>query len=143
MALPRRSVFQSRTGYALAVCAELGAPVLRFLSARVTGAQTPPSQWRRGLILGHTHIGDVLFRTASLPQLARALPECEWHYLATAEGAQLHGRPSLFTIVKSLFTVVNTDSDDGVGDERTVAAVLVKPFQTACHHLHGGVAVGE
>jgi heptosyltransferase-2 len=100
MVLPRRTVFQSRAGYALAVCAELGAPVLRFLSTRVTGAQTPPKQWRQGLILGHTHIGDVLFRTASLPHLARALPECEWHYLSTTESAQvLAGNPHLSSVL--------------------------------------------
>src|SRR5712692_8977062 len=43
----------------------------------------------------------------------------------------------------SLFSVVNADGDDGVGDERAVAAVLVEQFQTAHHHRHVGAAVGE
>src|SRR4030095_14419809 len=43
----------------------------------------------------------------------------------------------------SLFTVVNADGDDGVGNERAVAAVLIESCQTARHHLHGSMAVGE
>src|SRR5262249_26341351 len=43
----------------------------------------------------------------------------------------------------SLSAVVNADGDDSVGDERSVAAVRVQQFQTARHHLHSGVAVGE
>src|SRR4029453_17241856 len=43
----------------------------------------------------------------------------------------------------SLFTVVNSDGDDGIGNEGAVAAVLIESFQTARHHLHGSMAVGE
>ncbi len=43
----------------------------------------------------------------------------------------------------SLCAVVNADGDDGVGDERTVTAVRVEPFQTTPHDLHGGAAVGK
>src|ERR671936_364325 len=46
-------------------------------------------------------------------------------------------------VVHTLFAVVNADGDDGVGDERAVAAIRVEQFQTAHHHLHMGVAVGE
>ena len=42
----------------------------------------------------------------------------------------------------SLFAIVNADGDDGIGDERTVAAILVEQFQTA-YHLHVGATVGE
>ena len=43
----------------------------------------------------------------------------------------------------SLCSVVNADGDNGVGDERAVAAVLVEQFQTAHHHSHIGAIVGE
>jgi hypothetical protein len=43
----------------------------------------------------------------------------------------------------SLCAVVHADGDDGVGNECAVAAVLVVSFQTARHHLHSSVAVGE
>ena len=46
-------------------------------------------------------------------------------------------------VVHTLFAVVNADGDDGVGDERAVAAVLVEQFQPAHHHLHMGAAVRE
>ena len=43
----------------------------------------------------------------------------------------------------SLFAVIDADGNDGVGDERTIAAVCVEQFQTARHHLHCSVAVGK
>src|SRR5213080_4352589 len=46
-------------------------------------------------------------------------------------------------LASSLFSVVNADGNDGVGDKRAVAAVLVEQFQTAHYHLHMGAAVGE
>lgn len=53
------------------------------------GGAADPSEWRNGLILSHTHIGDVLYRTCSLDALARGLPRCRWSYLVTPQGADL------------------------------------------------------
>jgi ADP-heptose:LPS heptosyltransferase len=53
------------------------------------GAATEPAQWRNGLILSHSHIGDVLYRTCSLNALACGLPRCTWSYLVTPQGAEL------------------------------------------------------
>ena len=44
---------------------------------------------------------------------------------------------------KALDAVVHADGDDGVGDERAVAAVLIEHFQTTHHYVHSGAAVGE
>ena len=60
-----------------AYLSEMAAPALRAVARRhVRGQPTPPGEWRTLVILGGNHIGDVLFRTASLPVLRRALPDC-------------------------------------------------------------------
>jgi ADP-heptose:LPS heptosyltransferase len=92
-----RQAFRTRRKYLLGVASEIGAPLLR-LGARVfCGAgSSPPTEWRNGLILGHNHIGDVLYRTCSLPTLRAALPQCEWDYLAgPVSGQVLEGNPSI------------------------------------------------
>ena len=54
------------------------------------GARTDsPESWRRGLLLGADHIGDVLYNTASLPILAEAFPLCEWHYVASPPASEV------------------------------------------------------
>lgn len=61
---------------------------------------TPPASWRRGLILSHTHIGDVLYRTCSLEALAAGLPECRWDILTSPGTAEvLAGNPSIADVV--------------------------------------------
>ena len=92
-----RSAFRTRTKYLLGVASEIGAPLLRLGARAMCGGQSsPPSEWRRGLILGHNHIGDVLYRTCSLPALRAALPHCEWDYLAgPVSGQVLKGNPSI------------------------------------------------
>jgi ADP-heptose:LPS heptosyltransferase len=46
------------------------------------------------VILGHDHIGDVLYRTPSLPHLARVAPECRWTFATSPAGAEiLEGNP--------------------------------------------------
>ncbi|MFL5582902.1 MAG: glycosyltransferase family 9 protein [Gemmatimonadaceae bacterium] len=79
------------------MAAEAAAPALRLAArAWARGPASPPASWRRGLILGHTHIGDLLYRTASLPPLRRALPACEWDILAAPQSAAvLRGNPHL------------------------------------------------
>ena len=64
------------------------------------GATSEPRAWRKGLIVGHNHIGDVLYRTCSLAQLAEGLPDCEWSYLASpASSALLEGNPAISRIL--------------------------------------------
>lgn len=75
----------------------MGAPALR-LWARVASPEkpTPPTSWRRGVLFGAHHIGDILYNTASLPALSQAFPQCEWQCVADATAAQvLAGNPYL------------------------------------------------
>jgi ADP-heptose:LPS heptosyltransferase len=64
------------------------------------GATSEPRAWRKGLIVGHNHIGDVLYRTCSLAQLAEGLPDCKWSYLASpSSAALLEGNPALAEVL--------------------------------------------
>jgi heptosyltransferase-1 len=84
----RRDAFRKRRNLMLAYGSELASPLLRLLAGAATrGPRTKPGDWRRGLILSHTHIGDVLYRTSSLPVLRESLPRCEWSYATSAESA--------------------------------------------------------
>jgi len=73
--------FRSRANYALAVLSEVLWPLLWLLGRLVSGRPSPREEWRRGVLLGADHIGDVLYRTASLPGLAEATPGCVWSWL--------------------------------------------------------------
>lgn len=56
--------------------------------------------WRRGLILSHTHIGDLLYRSCSLPALRKALPDCDWTYAASPGAADvLANNPHLHEVL--------------------------------------------
>src|SRR5687767_10376389 len=72
----------------LGKASEAGAPLLR-LAARGMSKRTPspPSEWKRGLILSHNHMGDVLYRTCSLPVLRSSLPDCSWTFLTSPSSA--------------------------------------------------------
>lgn len=63
-----------------AVLTEWAAPLLGPWARARCGPPTPPSEWRRLVILGSSHIGDVLFRTPSLPALRAGLPDCHITY---------------------------------------------------------------
>jgi ADP-heptose:LPS heptosyltransferase len=82
--------FVTRRNEMLARASEVIAPILRVATRLRAGrGPLPPADWRRGLIVGHTHIGDVLYRTSSLPHLRRLLPNCAWDYLAAPVSAPL------------------------------------------------------
>jgi len=117
--IPDRSTFAEPRKYALAVASELAAPVLRGTAAMLArGLPSAPQAWRRGLILGHNHIGDVLYRTPSLPHLRRALPNCEWHYLAAPHSAEvLVGNP----YVHQVHTLRRDDNRWRLGREQFAA----------------------
>lgn len=99
--LPRRENFRDASHFAVATASEFVAPVLR-LGARAISRRPPsaPSTWRRALIVGHGHIGDVLCQTVSLDGLARGLPKCTFDYLTTPLAAEvLYGNPALHRVL--------------------------------------------
>ena len=98
---PDRTQFRDGSRYLAAVASEIASPILRaYAGLRARGPATRPSEWRRGLIIGSGHIGDVLYRTCSLNALASGLPDCEWTYLTTPDGAELlRGNPALANVL--------------------------------------------
>ena len=97
----RPAAFRQKRNLALGIASEIAAPVLRpIASSFAKGKVSPPSQWRRGLILAHNHIGDVLYRTPSLQALHEGLPQCEWSFLTTPSSAEiLKGNPHLSEVI--------------------------------------------
>ena len=81
--------FRSRRQLMCAYATEAFAPILRMASRSFTGASMPPKEWRKGLLVGANHIGDILYRSSSLRQLAKGLPECSWDILAPDPAAQV------------------------------------------------------
>ena len=85
-----RDDFGRRINYYLACVAESLSPIQRMaVRYYVDRVPQPQDCWRRGLIIGSHHIGDVLWRTASLEALNHALPNCVWYYLTSASSAPL------------------------------------------------------
>ncbi len=83
-----RAAFRRPRNALLGVISEAVAPLLRMGASSVArGSPSPASSWRRGLILGHNHLGDVLYRTCSLSQLRSRLPGCAWSYLTSPGSA--------------------------------------------------------
>lgn len=83
------TAFRRKTNYALGLASEIIAPVIRPAARLMTGAPSPKSSWRRGLIIAHNHIGDVLYRTPSLQALRNGLPDCEWSFLTSQTSAEV------------------------------------------------------
>jgi heptosyltransferase-2 len=78
---------------------EAAGPLLRVQARARTGPPSKPDQWRKALILGDNHIGDLLYRSASLERLKSGLPQCEFHYLTAPDSAQvIEGNPALAAI---------------------------------------------
>lgn len=94
---PLRSAFRSPRLYWLAVLSEWLAPVVRAAGrARRLRPPTPPRMWRRAVLYGAHHIGDVLYNTPSLGALRQGLPDCElWHVAEGASTEALRGNPHL------------------------------------------------
>lgn len=92
--------FQRKGNYWLAAASEALGPVLRAWAETRAGAPSAPESWRKGLLLGAGHIGDVLYRTGSLPDLARAFPQCRWFFAAPWPAREvLGGNPFLAGVV--------------------------------------------
>lgn len=81
--------FRRKSNLLLARALETVAPLLRATARRRCGPARPPREWRRVLILGDNHLGDVLYRTCSLGPLKERLPNCEFYYLAAPVSAPL------------------------------------------------------
>ena len=78
-----RQTFRRSSNYYLALASEVFRPAIRAYSRwRASGSTTRPAQWQRGVLLGASHIGDVLYRSASLGPLKAGLPDCAWHYFS-------------------------------------------------------------
>ncbi|MEO5903575.1 MAG: glycosyltransferase family 9 protein [Gemmatimonadaceae bacterium] len=83
------SAFRHKKNYALGLASEIAAPLMRPVARMMTRAPSPPASWKKGLIIAHNHIGDVLYRTASLQALRSGLPNCEWSFLTSPSTADM------------------------------------------------------
>ncbi len=100
MRFPDRRPFRKPSNWLAAVAIEALAPVLRTYARAKTSAPSPPRAWKRALITGASHIGDLLYRSASLEPLKAGLPDCEFHYLATPGSSEiLESNPALTSIL--------------------------------------------
>lgn len=87
---PVQETFRKRTNFAIAVLSEFAAPLLSFgARTRCRRSPRPADEWRRGVLLGAGHIGDILYNTGSLPVLKQAFPNCEWYFVASAPADQI------------------------------------------------------
>lgn len=95
------AAFRTRSKRWLAHTSEFVAPLLQVGATIASrGAPSEPKAWRKGLIIGHNHIGDVLYRTCSLEKLAELLPQCEWSYLTSPFSSELLERnPALAEVL--------------------------------------------
>ena len=84
-----KEAFAQPQNYWLARALQPAQPLVRGLCRWRCGKPTPVESWRRLLVLGDHHIGDVLYRSASLGRLKHALPHCEIHYCASPVSAPL------------------------------------------------------
>ncbi|PAW77646.1 MAG: hypothetical protein B9S32_10220 [Verrucomicrobia bacterium Tous-C9LFEB] len=100
MAWPQANTFRSRTNYLLACSTELASPFLKAYARHyATAAPSSPRHWRKAILLGANHIGDLLYRSASLAALQRGLPECRFDYAAPSPANEvLEGNPAIHRI---------------------------------------------
>jgi ADP-heptose:LPS heptosyltransferase len=89
MELPLRKAFRSRRNYWAALFSEIGRPVLRSWSKGLAkGPCSRPRDWRKALLIGASHIGDILYLTGSIKALARGLPECRLHIVSCVPASE-------------------------------------------------------
>lgn len=95
------SAFRQKRNLALGIASEIAAPLLRPIASSLSkGRVSEPGEWRKGLIVAHNHIGDVLYRTPSLQALRDGLPQCEWSFLTTPSSAEiLKGNPNIAEVI--------------------------------------------
>jgi len=97
---PASAPFRKKSNWLIAIATEAMAPLLRAQALARNGAPSAPATWRKALIVGDNHIGDLLYRSASLAPLKAGLPDCEFHYLAAPGSCTvLEGNPALASIL--------------------------------------------
>jgi ADP-heptose:LPS heptosyltransferase len=100
MPFPSPRPFRKRANWLLALAVEAAAPALRAYARSNTGPASSPRAWRKALIIGDSHIGDLLYRSAALEHLKAGLPGCDFHYLAAPGPSEiLEGNPALASII--------------------------------------------
>ena len=75
--------FQGPLRRSLAQATESASPVMRLMDHHLSGPATTAESWDKGILIGANHIGDILYRTSSLAQLAKGLPRIIWDFLAS------------------------------------------------------------
>lgn len=60
----QKDAFRNPWLYLPALGTEAMAPLLRAWARIRTGPPTPPERWRKGILIGESHIGDVLYNTS-------------------------------------------------------------------------------
>lgn len=107
----KAATFRHQRNLAAAHLSEWGAPFLKVAAGMFSRtAPTPPASWRRGILVGADHIGDVLYNTASLSVLAGAFPDCEWHHVASEPASEiLSNNPFIKSCVPSLESLGSVD----------------------------------
>jgi ADP-heptose:LPS heptosyltransferase len=98
---PDPRLFRNKTYWMLSLIIEFLAPCLKLSAWILTGkGVTSPQKWKKVLLVGDVHIGDLLYRTCSLPALKSALPGCSIYYLTSPSTAEvLEGNPALTGIL--------------------------------------------
>lgn len=99
--IPSAVPFRKKTNWLIALAVEAMSPVMRlYARRRISAPVLPPQEWKRALILGDNHIGDLLYRTCSLRALKTGLPKCDFYYLAAENTASiLEGNPFLKAVL--------------------------------------------
>ena len=102
MNLPNPLHFKNFWNWIPALLSEtLGWPILSFYARWCVSAKpSPPNTWRKLLLLGADHIGDVLYRTSSLRALHEALPGCQIDWLVSPPAHEvLIGNPFINKLI--------------------------------------------
>lgn len=113
MVAPSRLAFRSQRNYYTALVSELSATILRgWANAKARGDAQPKDKWRKLLLVGANHIGDILYRTCALEALARGLPDCRLHIIAPFPASEaLEGNPYIEKIHR--FELPRNERDPG------------------------------
>ena len=132
---PRRTDFGRLRNYLAAWGTVIGGPALKCIATiRCIGdAPLPADDWKIGILLGATHIGDVLYVTASLPILAQRFPRCKWYCVAEPAASEvLQGNPHLAGVltVKSIkeCTYANPAIKSQLENQRPDGAIIVQRY---------------
>src|SRR5580704_9858868 len=130
------AALQRRRSLVFAYCSEIVGPLLRVAARmRADGPPTPPATWRRVVILGSSHIGDVLYRTSSLAALRRAFPDAHITYACASDTrALLDTNPDIDAVL-----ALNDDERSWPWSERVRSMLRAERFDAALcsnHHVY-------